>query len=198
MISLLLQLSWKRCRWTSLSLNHRSSASRGTCLPAVRRQHPDICATGRQEVLCVPVRTPHLHTHTPQGSVAGSSQLLTLVFCLSVTSGENPRCTMSPASAFAIATAAAGHSSSQGRQGPRAMTVPEHGSGEWKWVLMHAKVPCWLFISLSGFSNSERTCDKEFIIRRAATNRVLNVLRHWVSKHSQVRTTIECLLNQSP
>lgn len=40
--------------------------------------------------------------------------------------------------------------------------------------------------SLSGFSNSEKTCDKEFIIRRAATNRVLNVLRHWVSKHSQV------------
>uniref|UniRef100_M3ZGH3 Ras protein specific guanine nucleotide releasing factor 2 n=1 Tax=Xiphophorus maculatus TaxID=8083 RepID=M3ZGH3_XIPMA len=63
--------------------------------------------------------------------------------------GENSRCTMSPASAFAIATAAAGHSSSQ------------------------------------GFSNSEKSCDKEFIIRRAATNRVLNVLRHWVSKHSQ-------------
>uniref|UniRef100_A0A663F8Q0 Ras protein specific guanine nucleotide releasing factor 2 n=1 Tax=Aquila chrysaetos chrysaetos TaxID=223781 RepID=A0A663F8Q0_AQUCH len=36
-----------------------------------------------------------------------------------------------------------------------------------------------------GFTNSERMCDKEFIIRRAATNRVLNVLRHWVSKHSQ-------------
>uniref|UniRef100_A0A8C4EGX1 Ras-specific guanine nucleotide-releasing factor 2 n=1 Tax=Dicentrarchus labrax TaxID=13489 RepID=A0A8C4EGX1_DICLA len=34
-------------------------------------------------------------------------------------------------------------------------------------------------------SNSEKSCDKEFIIRRAATNRVLNVLRHWVSKHSQ-------------
>ncbi|XP_043951929.1 ras-specific guanine nucleotide-releasing factor 2 isoform X3 [Gambusia affinis] len=66
-----------------------------------------------------------------------------------VAAGENSRCTMSPASAFAIATAAAGHSSSQ------------------------------------GFSNSEKTCDKEFIIRRAATNRVLNVLRHWVSKHSQ-------------
>ncbi|XP_062340307.1 ras-specific guanine nucleotide-releasing factor 2-like isoform X6 [Osmerus eperlanus] len=66
-----------------------------------------------------------------------------------VQSGENPRCTMSPASAFAIATAAAGHSSSQ------------------------------------GFTNNEKTCDKEFIIRRAATNRVLNVLRHWVSKHSQ-------------
>uniref|UniRef100_A0AAX7UMD0 Ras protein-specific guanine nucleotide-releasing factor 2a n=1 Tax=Astatotilapia calliptera TaxID=8154 RepID=A0AAX7UMD0_ASTCA len=35
------------------------------------------------------------------------------------------------------------------------------------------------------FNNSEKACDKEFIIRRAATNRVLNVLRHWVSKHSQ-------------
>ncbi|XP_024155127.1 ras-specific guanine nucleotide-releasing factor 2 isoform X3 [Oryzias melastigma] len=61
--------------------------------------------------------------------------------------GEGSR--VSPASAFAIATAAAGHSSSQ------------------------------------GFVNSEKGCDKEFIIRRAATNRVLNVLRHWVSKHSQ-------------
>uniref|UniRef100_A0A3B5LMV9 Ras protein-specific guanine nucleotide-releasing factor 2b n=1 Tax=Xiphophorus couchianus TaxID=32473 RepID=A0A3B5LMV9_9TELE len=61
----------------------------------------------------------------------------------------NSRCSVSPASAFAIATAAAGHG-----------TPPV-------------------------FTNSERTCDKEFIIRRAATNRVLNVLRHWVSKHSQ-------------
>uniref|UniRef100_A0AAR2JIQ8 Ras protein-specific guanine nucleotide-releasing factor 2a n=1 Tax=Pygocentrus nattereri TaxID=42514 RepID=A0AAR2JIQ8_PYGNA len=61
----------------------------------------------------------------------------------------NSRCSVSPASAFAIATAAAGHSSPP------------------------------------VFSNSERMCDKEFIIRRAATNRVLNVLRHWVSKHSQ-------------
>ncbi|XP_041855623.1 ras-specific guanine nucleotide-releasing factor 2 isoform X3 [Melanotaenia boesemani] len=66
-----------------------------------------------------------------------------------VQSGENSRCSVSPASAFAIATAAAGH----------------------------ASPPV--------FANSERTCDKEFIIRRAATNRVLNVLRHWVSKHSQ-------------
>uniref|UniRef100_A0A3Q2PZG1 Ras protein-specific guanine nucleotide-releasing factor 2b n=1 Tax=Fundulus heteroclitus TaxID=8078 RepID=A0A3Q2PZG1_FUNHE len=61
----------------------------------------------------------------------------------------NSRCSVSPASAFAIATAGAGHG-----------TPPV-------------------------FTNSERTCDKEFIIRRAATNRVLNVLRHWVSKHSQ-------------
>ncbi|KAF0034066.1 hypothetical protein F2P81_014132 [Scophthalmus maximus] len=40
------------------------------------------------------------------------------------------------------------------------------------------------------FTNSERTCDKEFIIRRAATNRVLNVLRHWVSKHSQMSNLV--------
>ncbi|XP_061603165.1 ras-specific guanine nucleotide-releasing factor 2 isoform X3 [Phyllopteryx taeniolatus] len=64
-------------------------------------------------------------------------------------SAENARCAVSPASAFAIATAAAGHGSSQ------------------------------------AFGGSEKSCDKEFIIRRAATNRVLNVLRHWVSKHSQ-------------
>lgn len=38
----------------------------------------------------------------------------------------------------------------------------------------------------SGFPPDQRNGDKEFVIRRAATNRVLNVLRHWVSKHSQV------------
>ncbi|XP_070268367.1 ras-specific guanine nucleotide-releasing factor 2 isoform X4 [Myotis yumanensis] len=37
----------------------------------------------------------------------------------------------------------------------------------------------------TGFNNTDRICDKEFIIRRTATNRVLNVLRHWVSKHAQ-------------
>ncbi|XP_014745435.1 PREDICTED: ras-specific guanine nucleotide-releasing factor 2 [Sturnus vulgaris] len=66
-----------------------------------------------------------------------------------VQTADNSHCSVSPASAFAIATAAAGHGSPP------------------------------------GFGSAERTCDKEFIIRRAATNRVLNVLRHWVSKHSQ-------------
>uniref|UniRef100_A0A8C0FEK3 Ras protein specific guanine nucleotide releasing factor 2 n=1 Tax=Bubo bubo TaxID=30461 RepID=A0A8C0FEK3_BUBBB len=69
---------------------------------------------------------------------------------------DNSHCSVSPASAFAIATAAAGHGSPP---------------------------VCGFFCT--GFNNSERMCDKEFIIRRAATNRVLNVLRHWVSKHSQ-------------
>uniref|UniRef100_A0A8C7GLL4 Ras protein specific guanine nucleotide releasing factor 1 n=1 Tax=Oncorhynchus kisutch TaxID=8019 RepID=A0A8C7GLL4_ONCKI len=36
-----------------------------------------------------------------------------------------------------------------------------------------------------GTPTKEKNGDKEFVIRRAATNRVLNVLRHWVSKHSQ-------------
>lgn len=40
----------------------------------------------------------------------------------------------------------------------------------------------------AGFPTDQRNGDKEFVIRRAATNRVLNVLRHWVSKHSPVKT----------
>ncbi|XP_059132387.1 ras-specific guanine nucleotide-releasing factor 2 isoform X2 [Peromyscus eremicus] len=83
-----------------------------------------------------PCRSPstprHLRYRQPGGQAADSSH-----------------CSVSPASAFAIATAAAGHGSPP------------------------------------GFNNTERTCDKEFIIRRTATNRVLNVLRHWVSKHAQ-------------
>lgn len=51
----------------------------------------------------------------------------------------------------------------------------------------------------AGFPTDQRNGDKEFVIRRAATNRVLNVLRHWVSKHSpvniQFRNTVS---NPSP
>uniref|UniRef100_A0A8U8CBT3 Uncharacterized protein n=1 Tax=Geospiza parvula TaxID=87175 RepID=A0A8U8CBT3_GEOPR len=79
-----------------------------------------------------------------------------LSFPFTVQTADNSHCSVSPASAFAIATAAAGHGSPPGEG-----------------------------VCCAGFNNSERTCDKEFIIRRAATNRVLNVLRHWVSKHSQ-------------
>uniref|UniRef100_A0A8C2UQC0 Ras protein specific guanine nucleotide releasing factor 1 n=1 Tax=Chinchilla lanigera TaxID=34839 RepID=A0A8C2UQC0_CHILA len=40
-------------------------------------------------------------------------------------------------------------------------------------------------LASAGFPPDQRNGDKEFVIRRAATNRVLNVLRHWVSKHAQ-------------
>ncbi|XP_063101348.1 ras-specific guanine nucleotide-releasing factor 2 isoform X1 [Cavia porcellus] len=88
-----------------------------------------------------PSTTPrHLRYRQPGGQTADSTH-----------------CSVSPASAFAIATAAAGHGSPP---------------GEWG-------------LARTGFNNTERMCDKEFIIRRTATNRVLNVLRHWVSKHAQ-------------
>lgn len=67
----------------------------------------------------------HTVIHTNNPCIQSRHMLCLLIFhavsqCLwfpTVTSGENSRCTMSPASAFAIATAAAGHSSSQGRHG---------------------------------------------------------------------------------
>uniref|UniRef100_A0A673MT96 Ras-specific guanine nucleotide-releasing factor 2-like n=1 Tax=Sinocyclocheilus rhinocerous TaxID=307959 RepID=A0A673MT96_9TELE len=83
-----------------------------------------------------PCRSPSTPRHLRYRAPAGQSP-------------ESSRCAVSHASAFAIATAAAGHSSPQ------------------------------------GFTNPEKSYDKEFLIHRAATNRVLNVLRHWVSKHSQ-------------
>lgn len=92
---------------------------------------------------------------------------------------------MSPASAFAIATAAAGHSTSQGRE-RKTMKVKKIHALEKVKLKVGLIVFFFFFSSLLGFSNTEKACDKEFIIRRAATNRVLNVLRHWVSKHSQV------------
>lgn len=49
---------------------------------------------------------------------------------------------------------------------------------------MNTIATCNIFST--GFPTDQRNGDKEFVIRRAATNRVLNVLRHWVSKHSPV------------
>ncbi|KAK9394156.1 ras-specific guanine nucleotide-releasing factor 1 [Crotalus adamanteus] len=75
---------------------------------------------------------------------------------------ENSRSSaLSAASAFAIATAGAN----------------EGTPTKEKYRRMSLASP--------GFPSDQRNSDKEFVIRRAATNRVLNVLRHWVSKHAQ-------------
>ncbi|KAM9586313.1 ras-specific guanine nucleotide-releasing factor 1 isoform 2-T2 [Trichechus inunguis] len=73
---------------------------------------------------------------------------------------DSNRSALSAASAFAIATAGA-----------------NEGTPNEKYRRMS--------LASAGFPPDQRNGDKEFVIRRAATNRVLNVLRHWVSKHSQ-------------
>uniref|UniRef100_A0A4W3KEK8 Ras protein specific guanine nucleotide releasing factor 1 n=1 Tax=Callorhinchus milii TaxID=7868 RepID=A0A4W3KEK8_CALMI len=74
---------------------------------------------------------------------------------------DGNRSSLSAASAFAIATAGANEGTPT-KEKLRRMSLAS-----------------------AGFPADQRICDKEFVIRRAATNRVLNVLRHWVSKHSQ-------------
>ncbi|XP_003413899.2 ras-specific guanine nucleotide-releasing factor 1 isoform X2 [Loxodonta africana] len=74
---------------------------------------------------------------------------------------DSNRSALSAASAFAIATAGA-NEGTPNKEKYRRMSLAS-----------------------TGFPPDQRNGDKEFVIRRAATNRVLNVLRHWVSKHSQ-------------
>ncbi|XP_040896884.1 ras-specific guanine nucleotide-releasing factor 1-like isoform X2 [Toxotes jaculatrix] len=74
---------------------------------------------------------------------------------------DNNRSALSAASAFAIATAGANEGTPTKEKYRR------------------------MSLASTGFPTDQRNGDKEFVIRRAATNRVLNVLRHWVSKHSQ-------------
>ncbi|XP_036700212.1 ras-specific guanine nucleotide-releasing factor 1 isoform X2 [Balaenoptera musculus] len=74
---------------------------------------------------------------------------------------DGNRSALSAASAFAIATAGA-NEGTPNKEKYRRMSLAS-----------------------TGFPPDQRNGDKEFVIRRAATNRVLNVLRHWVSKHSQ-------------
>ncbi|KAJ3596962.1 hypothetical protein NHX12_003362, partial [Muraenolepis orangiensis] len=73
---------------------------------------------------------------------------------------DSNRSAVSAASAFAIATAGANEGTPTKEKYRR------------------------MSIASTGFPSDQRNGDKEFVIRRAATNRVLNVLRHWVSKHS--------------
>ncbi|XP_053128373.1 ras-specific guanine nucleotide-releasing factor 1 isoform X4 [Hemicordylus capensis] len=74
---------------------------------------------------------------------------------------DNSRSALSAASAFAIATAGANEGTPTKEKYRR------------------------MSLASAGFPPDQRNGDKEFVIRRAATNRVLNVLRHWVSKHAQ-------------
>ncbi|KAA0714906.1 Ras-specific guanine nucleotide-releasing factor 1 [Triplophysa tibetana] len=74
---------------------------------------------------------------------------------------DTNRSALSAASAFAIATAGANEGTPTKEKYRR------------------------MSLASTGFPTDQRNGDKEFVIRRAATNRVLNVLRHWVSKHSQ-------------
>ncbi|XP_024417553.2 ras-specific guanine nucleotide-releasing factor 1 isoform X2 [Desmodus rotundus] len=74
---------------------------------------------------------------------------------------DSSRSSLSAASAFAIATAGA-NEGTPNKEKYRRMSLAS-----------------------AAFPPDQRNGDKEFVIRRAATNRVLNVLRHWVSKHSQ-------------
>ncbi|XP_045141627.1 ras-specific guanine nucleotide-releasing factor 1 [Echinops telfairi] len=74
---------------------------------------------------------------------------------------DSTRSALSATSAFAIATAGA-NEGTPNKETYRRMSLAS-----------------------AGFPPDQRNGDKEFVIRRAATNRVLNVLRHWVSKHSQ-------------
>ncbi|CAO2634037.1 Ras-specific guanine nucleotide-releasing factor 1 [Lemmus lemmus] len=76
---------------------------------------------------------------------------------------DNNRSTLSASSAFAIATAGANEG------------TPNKEKYQYRRMSL----------ATTGFPPDQRNGDKEFVIRRAATNRVLNVLRHWVSKHSQ-------------
>ncbi|XP_041081928.1 ras-specific guanine nucleotide-releasing factor 1 isoform X1 [Polyodon spathula] len=74
---------------------------------------------------------------------------------------DNNRSALSAASAFAIATAGANEGTPTKEKYRR------------------------MSLATTGYPTDQRNGDKEFVIRRAATNRVLNVLRHWVSKHAQ-------------
>uniref|UniRef100_A0A3P8YPA4 Ras protein specific guanine nucleotide releasing factor 1 n=1 Tax=Esox lucius TaxID=8010 RepID=A0A3P8YPA4_ESOLU len=64
---------------------------------------------------------------------------------------------------------------------PKSPTTPKNIKSKNSGTVLHSVV-CSV-VNHAGCI--ERNGDKEFVIRRAATNRVLNVLRHWVSKHSQ-------------
>lgn len=129
---------------------------------------------------------------------------------------DNNRSALSAASAFAIATAGANEGTPT-KEKYRRMSLASTGIHTYplsknsyikallallcNWAAKICKL-CFVFSSFgvlfayhfilfpAGFPTDQRNGDKEFVIRRAATNRVLNVLRHWVSKHSPVNINL--------
>lgn len=127
---------------------------------------------------------------------------------------DNNRSALSAASAFAIATAGANEGTPT-KEKYRRMSLastgtctPTHSCVSVQcclvWLFSFCVCKGWeraqenardvsinltvhVCVSPAGFPTDQRNGDKEFVIRRAATNRVLNVLRHWVSKHSPVK-----------
>lgn len=124
---------------------------------------------------------------------------------------DSNRSALSAASAFAIATAGANEGTPT-KEKYRRMSLASTGTcplrcslrcclvlflvrnGKCQRCLNEAGQPALVkFVHVcdfaAGFPTDQRNGDKEFVIRRAATNRVLNVLRHWVSKHSPVKAS---------
>ncbi|XP_068033172.1 ras-specific guanine nucleotide-releasing factor 2 isoform X8 [Anomalospiza imberbis] len=123
-----------------------------------------------------PARTRKLSLTSPLNSRIGALDLSASSVASSPTSNYSPATSPPPTGSKAPLDLSRGLSS------------PEQSPGSAEDSLENPRLDLCNKLRRSirrGFNNSERTCDKEFIIRRAATNRVLNVLRHWVSKHSQ-------------
>ncbi|KAB0366201.1 hypothetical protein FD754_010357, partial [Muntiacus muntjak] len=124
-----------------------------------------------------PVRARKLSLTSPLNSRIGALDLTTSSASSSPTTTHSPAASPPP------------HTGKVPLDLSRGLSSPEQSPGSVEESVDNPRVDLCNKLKRSiqrGFNNSERTCDKEFIIRRTATNRVLNVLRHWVSKHAQV------------
>uniref|UniRef100_A0AAR2J470 Ras protein specific guanine nucleotide releasing factor 1 n=1 Tax=Pygocentrus nattereri TaxID=42514 RepID=A0AAR2J470_PYGNA len=130
-----------------------------------------------------------LYVSTPIFSLFSYNNGMVMSSCREL---DNNRSALSAASAFAIATAGANEGTPT-KEKYRRMSLASTGISTalvinpYREAILVAgqkmvNMTCDWF---PGFPTDQRNGDKEFVIRRAATNRVLNVLRHWVSKHSQ-------------
>ncbi|XP_058430358.1 ras-specific guanine nucleotide-releasing factor 2 isoform X3 [Marmota monax] len=123
-----------------------------------------------------PVRARKLSLTSPLNSRIGALDLTTSSTSSSPTTTHSPTASPPP------------HTGKVPLDLSRGLSSPEQSPGSIEENVDNPRVDLCNKLKRSiqkGFNNTERTCDKEFIIRRTATNRVLNVLRHWVSKHAQ-------------